>query len=539
MPYSSTNGKAHIKRIVSSLPHHTILDIGCGRGAYRDLFPDADMTGVEAWLPYLKEFNLRERYQRVFAIDARFFEPEGRFDVCILGDVLEHMSEEDARSLHAKALEWADTVVLSIPIGYYPQGDGVILPDGREEHNPLNVHITDHWTVESVKTAFGKPDWWTVEGEIGVFVWSKHSLKKLKIAIYAIAKNEEKFVERFYESCKEADWVVIADTGSTDATRDRLAELPSGNTIINRISVRPWRFDVARNASLALVPDDVDVCMCADLDEVLQLGWREEIERIWTPGVTRMFYMFDWGLGFAFLYDKIHARHGYRWRHPCHELLHADPRIKEVHVSTSRLMLVHKPDPTKSRGQYMELLDAAMKEDSTSPRTAFYHARELTFYRRWDEAIVALSKYLEMDGGPNERSYAMRLIGSCYKELGNLWEAERWYLRACGEGPGLREPWCDLAMVLYQQHRWLDCYQASMRALTITNREPIYTIDPAVWAHWAHDLASVSAWNLGLYDVAEEQAVLAVEKTPDDPRLVNNLAAIRRDRPDRKLMAAE
>ena len=40
----------------------------------------------------------------------------------------------------------------------------------------------------------------------------------MKIAVYAISKNEEQFVKRFCESAKDADLILIADTGSTDNT---------------------------------------------------------------------------------------------------------------------------------------------------------------------------------------------------------------------------------------------------------------------------------------------------------------------------------
>ena len=42
--------------------------------------------------------------------------------------------------------------------------------------------------------------------------------RKLKIAVYAISKNEEEFVNRFCDSAKDADIILIADTGSTDVT---------------------------------------------------------------------------------------------------------------------------------------------------------------------------------------------------------------------------------------------------------------------------------------------------------------------------------
>jgi glycosyltransferase involved in cell wall biosynthesis len=47
----------------------------------------------------------------------------------------------------------------------------------------------------------------------------------MKIAVYAIALNEEKFARRFIASCPEADHVLIADTGSTDGTAQRLKSL--------------------------------------------------------------------------------------------------------------------------------------------------------------------------------------------------------------------------------------------------------------------------------------------------------------------------
>lgn len=47
----------------------------------------------------------------------------------------------------------------------------------------------------------------------------------MKICVYAISKNEEKFVKRWYESMKEADEVFVLDTGSSDNTVDELRKL--------------------------------------------------------------------------------------------------------------------------------------------------------------------------------------------------------------------------------------------------------------------------------------------------------------------------
>lgn len=343
----------------------------------------------------------------------------------------------------------------------------------------------------------------------------------MKIAVYAISKNEAQFVKRFCESAKDADLILIADTGSTDDTV-KLAK-KNGATVYD-ISIKPWRFDKAREAALALIPADFDVCISLDLDEILEDGWRKEIERVWKADTTRLRYKFDWGSGISFYYEKIHHRHGYYWHHPVHEYPVPDKRINEVYAQTDMLLVSHHPDPTKSRGQYLPLLELAVKEDPRCPRNAFYYARELTFYRKWLDAVVALNKYLFMPEAnwPNERCYAMRLLGQCYEELGQ--DGTEWLIKACSEAPNTREPWVELAMIYYRRGLWDKCLNAAITALNIKDKTLVYTMDPSVWGAKPHDLAAIAAYNLGYKDVAIEQGRLALSLEPDNQRLKKNLA---------------
>jgi glycosyltransferase involved in cell wall biosynthesis len=350
----------------------------------------------------------------------------------------------------------------------------------------------------------------------------------MKIAVYAIALNEEKHVARFCSAAEDADLILVADTGSTDKTIELLHHHPLMGMrpiSVHSISVKPWRFDDARNIALSLLPEDIDVCISLDLDEVLQPGWREEIERVWIPGTTtRLRYGFDWGAGIAFQYEKIHQRHGYRWFLPCHEYPVPD-RITEVWANTDQLLVVHQPDPTKSRGQYLDLLKISITENPTEPRNAFYYARELSFHRQWEAAVEQAQRYLALPGAnwPNERCYAMRVIGRSYEELNQWALALKWFRNACSEAPETREPWHELALCCYRTARWPESLGAALTCLTITNREKLYTVDPQVWGAAPHDLASIAAWNLGLFDVAYHHARIAVELAPDDLRLRQNL----------------
>jgi hypothetical protein len=513
MPFSSDSGKSWIVNQVRTLSPKSVLDIGAGSGTYAKLFkaqwPGAKWVAVEVWPKYIEQYKLGDLYDEVYATDVREWRTDKTYDIAFVGDILEHMTAEDA----AKVLEYvrkiAKYVFVSIPIGYYPQGE--------YEGNPYEIHVKDDWDDASVRRIFGEPSASTIDNEIGVYLYRD----RLNITVYAISKNEAQFVERFCLAAKDADKIIVADTGSNDGTQDLLRQ---HGAIVHEISIKPWRFDDARNAALALLPADTDICVSLDLDEVLQPGWREQIERAWVPGTTRLRYLFDWGAGIAFYYEKIHARYGYRWHHPCHEYPVPD-RIVEVWAQTDQLLVVHQPDPTKSRGQYLDLLRISIEEDPSCPRNAFYYARELSFHRQWREAITQAERYLALPRATwaNERCYAMRVILRSYAELGENALAMQWARRATSEAPDTREPWCELAMLCYRAQRWAECFGAAITALDIKDRAKVYTVDPEVWGAQPHDLAAVAAWNLGLNDVALTYAKQALGFAPDDDRLKKNV----------------
>ena len=100
----------------------------------------------------------------------------------------------------------------------------------------------------------------------------------MKVIVYAIRKNEEKFAKRWADNMSEADEIYVLDTGSQDKTIEILKQ---NGVIVKQGLIYPWRFDTARNLSLDLVPWDADICVCTDLDELFTKGWRKELECVW------------------------------------------------------------------------------------------------------------------------------------------------------------------------------------------------------------------------------------------------------------------
>lgn len=339
----------------------------------------------------------------------------------------------------------------------------------------------------------------------------------MKIAVYTITKNEEAFIARWAKSCSEADVRLIVDTGSTDKT---ISVAQTNGCQTASIVIKPWRFDDARNAALALIPDDVDLCIALDADEVLMPGWRQALETV-DPSVTRPRYKYVWSWnsdgseGLTYSGDKIHARHNYRWKHPVHEVVGCTGNEIQGWVN---LEIHHHPDQSKSRSQYLPLLEQAVREDPNDDRNRFYLGRELMFNKRNEDAEVHLRKHLDLSTWPAERATCMRYLG---RVTGNR---EHWLLRACAEAPDRREPWVELAQLYYEQKSWASCFSACLRALSITNKPLEYLCEAESWGSLPHDLASIAAWHIGLVDVAKEHGRIALEIDPSNERIRANLS---------------
>jgi glycosyltransferase involved in cell wall biosynthesis len=345
----------------------------------------------------------------------------------------------------------------------------------------------------------------------------------MKVAVYTIALNEEQFVEAWYESAKEADYLLIADTGSTDNTKAVAEKL---GIVCVGISVKPWRFDDARNASLALIPDDVDYCIALDMDEKLQPGWKKELKKAHKQKLTRPRYKYTWNWnldgtpGLQYGGDKIHARHGYRWKHPVHEVLVSD-RLEEIQGWID-LEIHHHADNTKPRSQYLPLLAQSVKEDPWDDRNAFYYARELFFYGRLNESVEEFKRHLSLPKAvwKPERAASMRYLA----KMSEFAEREQWLKAAYNEAPDRREALVDLAQLYYESQMWKPCLWASEEALKIKEKPLEYLCEEFAWGSAPWDFAALSSYHLGNFDKAVQYGTKAVELNPNDPRLTANLA---------------
>lgn len=348
----------------------------------------------------------------------------------------------------------------------------------------------------------------------------------MKIAVYAISKNEEKFVTRWVNSMKEADAIYVLDTGSVDKTVELLEK---EGVLVTKKEITPWRFDVARNESLALVPNDFDICVCTDLDEVFVPGWRKTLEEAWTEEATRARYNYNWSLDannkplVNFYIEKIHRRNDYTWTHPVHEVLTPKKENEKV-ITIDGITVNHYPDSEKSRSSYLPLLELSVEEDPEDDRNMHYLGREYMYYGRWNDCIDTLIKHLQCQNATwrDERSASMRFIARSYKKLKRYEESKMWLNKAITETPYLRDPYMELALLYYELNEWKEVEVYVTKALEIKDKEKTYINEQFSWDATPYDLLALSYYYQERYLDALNAINTAIQYNEKDERLQKN-----------------
>lgn len=365
-----------------------------------------------------------------------------------------------------------------------------------------------------------------------------------KICVYAITKNEEQFVEKWYNSMKEADAVVVLDTGSTDKTVEKLRAL--GATVEVK-EINPWRFDVARNESLKLVPEDCNILISTDLDEVLEPGWAQPLRELWIEGKhERGVYKYSWShladgsSGRVFRYDKIHSKN-WEWRAPVHELLfniHTNSNLYYAENTLDlfdKIHLHHYPDRTKSRASYLPLLELRAKENPEDHYGLIYLAHEYYYRGKYTRSIETLNDILENHSdryNSLEKASCYLFMGDSYMAIAdrekitpkeNYQKAIESYLKAINIEPTYREPYLNLAkaylaikdykLAEFMLKRGID---RSYRHFTWLERDTSWTYEP-----W--DLLCLATYYGGHKKDSITYAAKALSFEPNNKRLQDNL----------------
>lgn len=284
----------------------------------------------------------------------------------------------------------------------------------------------------------------------------------MKIAVYAIAKNEQTNVADWLENVKDADGIFVLDTGSKDNT---ISLLEAGGAVVNQMHTgKIFRFDHARNQAMAHIPSDYDVCISLDFDERLSPDWREVIETQFTDEMTAanytLVYDHDDQGNILVSYPRlaIHRRDCATWQYPVHELL--IPK-EDGQKETLDISCVHYGEP-KEAGHYLDLLQLALSENPNDARNISYLAREYYAMGNKPMATTLYKQHVEIEEYPPFRADSCMRIARMSDEFST---AEWWYRHAIQHCNNLREPYCHLATFYVGHKRYEHAIAAIKSAL--------------------------------------------------------------------------
>lgn len=316
----------------------------------------------------------------------------------------------------------------------------------------------------------------------------------MKKAVYTIAKNEAANVEGFMKSLAGAPAYVL-DTGSTDNTVELLKQHGAN---VKCVKIFPWRFDLARNQALDLVPSDIDVCVSIDMDERLDTGWQEKLDAEWSGNIGNYHYIATWRdaertvPGIRSPRTRIHSRHGFEWHRKIHEVIRPLSNIQQQWCQTSILV---KHYQNSEQRNYAPALKELLQENPNDADSWLQLAGEYHQKLCFEDSIYAYKQYLrivENDITPSlryRRAIAWLGVAQCLHKLDKTDETLRALLSAVAAEPCCREAWTQIAHVSQQLGNAPLAYGAAMTAYNIKTLPYPATTDAAFWGELPKQIA--------------------------------------------------
>jgi len=196
----------------------------------------------------------------------------------------------------------------------------------------------------------------------------------MKVTLYAIAKNEEKNIEKFLKNAEKFDDVVVVDTGSTDNTVQLLKD--AGIKVYEHPQTRAeFDFSVARNQALSYVKTDW----------AFSLDFNENLDEFFTGGfevISGEFTTFNHER-----YDKVgdgeptpgqtahvrfHRTKNYTWVNAVHEtpmFLPTEEHLGESAVDTT-IKITKTVQPSIDKQLFY--LSICEREYQSNPENSYY-----------------------------------------------------------------------------------------------------------------------------------------------------------------------
>lgn len=245
------------------------------------------------------------------------------------------------------------------------------------------------------------------------------------ISLCMIVKNEEDVLARCLASVQDlVDEIIIADTGSTDATKEIAAKFT------DHLYDFPWIDDFSAARNFAFSKASMDYCMWLDADDIIidqdRAGFLE-LKQTLDPDTDVVMMKYNTGFDangtptFSYYRERLLKRlAGFVWQGAVHEVITPRGTLLYSDVAVTHHKL-HPSDPDRN----LRIFEKLLREGKTlCPREQFYYARELYYHAQYERAIQVFHAFLNDGAGWVENNIdACQHLAYCYYKLGKRQEA--------------------------------------------------------------------------------------------------------------------
>ena len=390
------------------------------------------------------------------------------------------------------------------------------------------------------------------------------------ISLCMIVRNVEKSIKDCLQSIvPHVDEIIITDTGSTDNTRQIIAQVAPNAIIVeftpetNPEAFAPdtqehWGplgipgpfsgkmmlcdFGAARQSGWCKATKDY--VMWIDSDDVVENAQniKDILLDLQASNIHMALLNYDYAsdangkVNCKLTRERIALRtSGTGWNQPIHETLgpYGAARLyPTVNIKHRRYELGLQPEVAHRNLKVLTKWWNANKDNGKpDPRTLFYLATE----QRWlwpDRAIQNFTYYTKISGWDEERALALSHCGKIYEDRHQYDKAIQQYALAIVDTPWNCAPYFCAARIAYFKRDWAQCIQMTQRGFEARDRKEgrrnTLMFDPADHYYRPHVYYVVALIEMGDLQTALKSCQEGLKWNPQDPHLKGNKELIER-----------
>ena len=330
------------------------------------------------------------------------------------------------------------------------------------------------------------------------------------LCLNMIVKNESKIITRLFDSVSSIiDCYCICDTGSTDNTVSLITEYFDKKGISGKVVVEPFKnFCHNRNFALQSCLGMSDYVLLLDADMILETkNFKKEI-----LSSAESFHILQGNDSFYYQNMRIVKNNGlYKYVGVTHEYIDTPSGNTKGSFKKEELFIRDIGDGGAKHDKFerdIRLLLDGIKEEPNNVRYYFYLANSYHDSGRFAEAINVYKKRIQLGGWIEEVWYSHYRIGLCFKNMGKMDDAIKYWLEGFNYYPERLEGMYEILQHyrIHSKHQLGDMiYQQSKKILDMKkNRDNYLFLHNDIYTDKIYYEYTIIASYLGIKNINNE-----------------------------------